>query len=113
MNKIVKESKKVIELQPKINEVFNEINGYASGYKTLENENKNIKREIQILEYKNNQLEKENNKLNDKIKDELFDYANVPDQYRTIRTPLYDEDYNNDYEYISDEEKEDNFDISL
>lgn len=28
---IVKESKKVIELQPKINEVFNEINSYASG----------------------------------------------------------------------------------
>ena len=40
MNKIVKESKKVIELQPKIKEVFNEINSYASGYKTLENENK-------------------------------------------------------------------------
>ena len=43
MNKIVKESKKVIELQSKINKVFNEINSYASGYKTLENENKNIK----------------------------------------------------------------------
>ena len=68
MNKIVKESKKVIELQPKITEVFNEINGYASGYKTLENENKNIKREVQVLEYRNNQLEKENNKLNEKIK---------------------------------------------
>ena len=67
MNKIVKESKKVIELQPKIKEVFNEINGYACGYKTLENENKNIKRKVQVLEYKNNQLEKENNKLNDKI----------------------------------------------
>ena len=141
MNKIVKESKKVIELQPKITEVFNEINGYASGYKTLENENKNIKREVQVLEYRNNQLEKENNKLNEKIKrvikaikqffrkllqigaeyikdyaetevkqyydnkdfkmldvkdaakgtpreDELFDYANVPDQYRTIRAHL-------------------------
>lgn len=58
MNKIVKESKKVVELQLKINEVFNEINSYASGYKTLENENKNIKREVQVLEYKNNQLEK-------------------------------------------------------
>ena len=62
MNKIVKESKKVIELQPKIKEVFNEINSYASGYKTLENENKNIKREVQVLGYKNNQLEKENDK---------------------------------------------------
>ena len=68
MNNIVKESKKVMELEPKIKEVFNEINGYSSGYKTLENENKNIKREVQVLEYKNNQLKKENNKLNDKIK---------------------------------------------
>ena len=50
IERIVKESKKVIELQPKIKEVFNEINGYASGYKTLENENRNIKREVQMLE---------------------------------------------------------------
>ncbi len=169
MNKIVKESKKVMELEPKIKEVFNEINGYASGYKTLENENKNIKREVQVLEYKNNQLEKENNKLNDKIKriikaikqffrkllqigaknikdyaetevkqyydnkdfkmldvkdiakgtpreDELFDYANVPDQYRTIRTPLYEDEYEKvyDYEEYDDEfDKDDNFEISM
>ena len=171
MNKIVKESKKVIDLQPKIKKVFNEINSYASGYKTLENENKNIKREVQALEYKNNQLEKENNKLNDKIqriikaikqffrkllqigaeyikdyaeeevkqyydnkdfkildvKDvakgtpreyELFDYANVPDQYRTIRTPLYEDEYGEDYddydyEEYDDEIDKDDFDISL
>lgn len=163
MNKIVKESKKVIELQPKIKEVFNEINGYASGYKTLENENRNIKREVQVLEYRNNQLEKENNKLNEKIKrvikaikqffrkllqigaehikdyaetevkqyydnknfkmldvkdvakgtpreDELFDYSNVPDQYRTIRTPLYEEEYNEDYENYDYEEDYDEID---
>ena len=167
MNKIVKESKKVIELQPKINEIFNEINGYASGYKILENENRNIKREVQVLEYKNNQLEKENNKLNDKIQriikaikqffrkllqigaeyikdyaetevkqyydnkdfkmtdvkdvakgtpreDSLFEYAKVPDRYRTIRELLYDEDYYDNYEYISEDEKDkDDFDISL
>lgn len=168
MNMIVKESKKVIELQPKIKEVFNEINSYASGYKTLENENKNIKLEVQVLEYKNNQLEKENNKLNEKIKRvikaikqffrkllqigseyikdyaetevkqyydnkyfkmldvkdvakgtsreyELFNYANVPDQYRTIRTPLYEEDYD-DYDYEEDEDeidKDDDMQMSL
>ena len=166
MNKIVKESKKVIDLQPKIKKVFNEINSYASGYKTLENENKNIKREVQALEYKNNQLEKENNKLNDKIQriikaikqffrkllqigaeyikdyaeeevkqyydnkdfkmtdvkdvakgtpreDSLFEYANVPDKYKTIREPLYEDNYYDDYEYISEDEKEEDFDISL
>lgn len=170
MNKIVKESKKVIELQPKITEVFNEINGYASGYKTLENENKNIKREVQVLEYRNNQLEKENNKLNEKIKrvikaikqffrkllqigaeyikdyaetevkqyydnkdfkmldvkdaakgtpreDELFDYANVPDQYRTIRAHLYEDEYEEDYddyeEYDNEIDKDDDMGMSL
>ena len=166
MNKIVKESKKVIELQPKINEVFNEINSYASGYKTLENANKNIKREVQILEYRNNQLENENTRLNEKIKkiidaikqffrkllqrgteyikdyaeeevklyydnkdfkmldvkdvakgttreDSLFEYANVPDRYRTIKEHLYEDNYYDDYEYISEDEKEEDFDISL
>ncbi len=166
MEKIVKESKKVIELQPKINEVFQEINNYATGYKTLEKENQNIKREVQILEYKNNQLENENTRLNEKIKkiikaikqffrkllqrgteyikdyaeeevklyydnkdfkmvdvkdvakgtpreDSLFEYANVPDKYKTIREPLYEDNYYDDYEYISEDEKDDNFDMSL
>ena len=168
MEKIVKESKKVMELQPKINEVFNEINSYASGYKTLENENKNIKREVQILEYRNNQLEDENTRLNEKIKniikaikqffrkllqrgteyikdyaeekvkqyydnkdfkmtdvkdvakgtpreDSLFEYANVPDRYRTIRESLYEDNYYDDYDYISEDEinKDDDFEISL
>lgn len=170
MNKIVKESKKVIELQPKIKEVFNEINSYASGYKTLENENKNIKREVQVLGYKNNQLEKENDKLNDKIQriikaikqffrkllqigaeyikdyaetevkqyydnkdfkmldvkdvakgtpreDSLFEYANVPEQYRTIRTSLYEEEYEEDYdaykEYDDEIDKDDDLGMSL
>ena len=48
--------------------------------------------------------------------DELFDYANVPDQYRTIRTPLYDEEYDEDYEYeeYDDEiDKDDDMGMSL
>lgn len=169
MNKIVKESKKVIDLQPKIKEIFNEINSYTSGYKVFENQNKNIKREVHVLEYKNNQFEKENNKLNDKIQriikaikqffrkllqigaeyikdyaeeevkqyydnkdfkmldvkdiakgtpreDELFEYANVPDQYRTIKTSLYEDEYEQDYdnyEEYDDEIDKDDFDISL
>ena len=167
MNNVIIESKKVMELQPKLQAIFNEVDSYANSYKTLENENKNIKREVQVLEYRNNQLEKENNKLNEKIKtvikaikqffrkllqigaeyikdyaetevkqyydnkdfkmldvkdiakgtpreDELFKYANVPNQYRTIRTPLYDEDYDDyDYEEYEDEIDKDDFDISL
>ena len=119
-----------------------------------------------MLEYKNYQLEKENNKLNEKIKrvvktikqffrkllqigfeyikdyaetkvkqyydnkdfkmldvkdiakstpreDELFDYANVPDQYRTIRTPIYDEKYEEDYEEYDDKIDKNDFDMTL
>ena len=46
--------------------------------------------------------------------DELFDYANVPEQYRTIRTPLYEEDYDDyNYEEYEDEIDKHDFDISL
>ena len=166
MERIVKESKKVIELQPKINEVFNEINGYAIGYKALENENKNIKREVESLNLKNNHLEKENERLQDKIskilkaikeffrkllqrgseyikdyaeeevkqyydkkdfkkldvkdiakgtprEESLFDYAGVPDKYRTIRKPLYEEDYYDDYDYIYEDEKDKDDDMGM
>ena len=42
--------------------------------------------------------------------DELFDYANVPDQYRTIRTPLYEDEHDEDYD---DEINKGDFDISF
>lgn len=42
--------------------------------------------------------------------DELFDYANVPDKYRIIRTPLYEEEIKEDYEYYDDEEFENQID---
>lgn len=45
---------------------------------------------------------------------ELFDYANVPDQYRTIRTPLYEDEYEEDYDEYDDEiEKDYYMEISL
>jgi len=167
MERIVKESKKVIELQPKINEVFNEINSYASGYKTLENENKNIKREVENLNLKNRHLERENERLQDRIskilksikeffrkllqqgsayikdyaedevkqyydrkdfkmldvkdvakgtprEESLFDYADVPDRYKTIRKPLYEEDYyDDDYIYEDEKDKDDDMGMSL
>lgn len=63
MNKVIKESKKVMELQPKINEVFNEINNYADSYNSLEIDNRKYQREIKILKTRNNNLLQENNKL--------------------------------------------------
>lgn len=46
MNKVIKESKKIKELEPKIKQVFNEVNNYADSYKSLEKENQNIKKEV-------------------------------------------------------------------
>ena len=44
MNKVVNESKKVMELQPKIQQVFDGISDYAIGYNTLERDNKNTRK---------------------------------------------------------------------
>ena len=45
--------------------------------------------------------------------DSLFDYTNVPDKYRTIKEPLYEDNYYDDYECVSEDEKEDDFGINL
>ncbi len=168
MEKIVKESKKVIEFQPKIYEVFQEINCYATGYKTLENDNKKYKREIDNLQFENEILTSKNAQLKEQIsnilktikdflkkilsrgmeyikdyaedvvkkfydnkdfkmldvkdvakgtprEDSLFEYANVPDKYKTIKESLYEEDYYNDYdnEYDDYEEKSKDDDMSM
>ena len=50
------------------NEIYAKVKEYSKEKnKVLENQNENIMRKVHVLEYKNNQLEKENNKLNDKI----------------------------------------------
>ena len=72
MNKVINESKKIKELEPKITQVFNEVNNYADSYKSLEKENENIKKEVKSLKNKNEELEKENRNLNSFIK-YLFD----------------------------------------
>ena len=158
MNNVIKETKKVMEIQPKLQTIFNEVDSYANSYKSLEKENQNIKREVKSLKTKNEKLENENKNLqniiksiferikmffrnillkgNDKSKDlateevkeyydygefqqhdiidiaygttkedELFDYANVPDYYRTT-TNDYEEEFDDEYD-------KDDFDMSL
>ena len=68
MNKIIKESKKVIELQPKINEVFNEVTSYVSSYNSLEKDNQKYQREIKALKTRNSNLLEENKNLKSYIK---------------------------------------------
>lgn len=68
MNKVIKESKKIKELEPKIKQVFNEVNNYADSYKSLEKENQNIKNEVKLLKNTNEELVKENRNLHTFIK---------------------------------------------
>ena len=63
MNNVINESKKVMELQPKLQAIFNEVDSYANSYKSLEKENQKYKKEISKLEYENKNLEQENRSL--------------------------------------------------
>lgn len=48
--------------------------------------------------------------------DELFEFVNVPDQYRTIKTSLYEDEYEQDYDNYEEYDNEidkDDFDLSL
>ena len=46
MNNVIKESKKVMEMQPKLQTIFNEVDNYTNSYKSLEKENKKYKKDI-------------------------------------------------------------------
>ena len=63
MNKVIEQTKKVMELQPKIQSVYNEVDEYAKSYKYLEKENENIQKEVKYLKSRNQKLEEENNDL--------------------------------------------------
>jgi len=63
MNKVIDESKKIKEIQPKLQTIFNEVENYANSYKSLEKQNKKYAKEINILEKENKKLKQENNSL--------------------------------------------------
>lgn len=50
-------------MQPKIQNIYNEVDEYAKSYKYLEKENENIQKELKYLRIKNQKLEQENNNL--------------------------------------------------
>ena len=68
MNKVIKETKKAIEIEPKIKNLFDEVDGFTKSHQSLENENQNMKREIKSLTTRNQNLTKENNTLKSYIK---------------------------------------------
>lgn len=63
MNKVIDESKKIREIQPKLQTIFNEVENYANSYKSLEKENKKYAKEVNKLEKENKELRQENNSL--------------------------------------------------
>lgn len=63
MNKVIDESKKVREIQPKLQTIFNEVENYANSYKLLEKQNKKYAKEVNKLEKENKDLRQENNSL--------------------------------------------------
>lgn len=148
MNNVFKEIKKVLEFQPKIEQLFNEVKTFTKSHQILEKENTNLKKEVKSLTTRNQNLTEENNKLrnyiavileaikkffrkilqfgNEKTKDEttlevkdyydnndfdkddiryiskgttkedeLFDYADIPNYYKT---KSYNDRDKDDYE---------------
>lgn len=67
MNEVIKETKKVVEFQPKIEQLFNEVNTFTKSHQTFEKENSNLKREVKSLVTRNQNLTAENNKLKNYI----------------------------------------------
>lgn len=57
----MKTTKKVIEIEFKIRELFSEVNQYTKSHQTLEKENQSMQREIKSLKTRNHNLAKENN----------------------------------------------------
>ena len=68
MNQVIKETKKAIEFQPKLEQLFNEVDTYTKSHQTLEKENKNLQREVKALTTRNHNLTEENNNLKSYIK---------------------------------------------
>ncbi len=68
MQNVIKETKKAIEFQPKLELLFNEVDTYTKSHQILEKENQNMQREIKSLKTRNHNLTEENNNLKSYIK---------------------------------------------
>ena len=63
MNNVIKETKKIMEVQPKLQQVFKKVDSYTTSYQSLNRDNQNMQREIKMLKIRNNNLIEENNNL--------------------------------------------------
>ena len=68
MNNVISETKKIIEIQPKLKKVFDEVDNYSNSYKSLEKDNFKYEKEIKSLKTQNFNLREENKNLKNIIK---------------------------------------------
>ena len=68
MQNVIRETKKAIEFQPKLESLFNEVDTYTKSHQSLEKENQNMQKEIKSLKTRNHNLTEENNNLKSYIK---------------------------------------------
>ena len=71
MNKVIDDATNVMNLQPKLEKVYKEVDSYTKSYRSLKRENTLYENEIKALEFNNNKLDEENQKLTKRINDIL------------------------------------------
>lgn len=64
MNKVIDDATNVMNLQPKLEKVYKEVDSYTKSYKSLKRENDLYKNEIENLKMNNDKLYEKNNELN-------------------------------------------------
>ena len=67
MNKVIDDATNVMNLQPKFEKVYKEVDSYTKSYQSLKRENTLYENEIKVLEFNNNKLNEENQKLTKRI----------------------------------------------
>ena len=67
MNKVIDDATNVMNLQPKLEKVYKEVDSYTRSYQSIKRENDLYKNEIENLELNNNKLYEKNTELNNRI----------------------------------------------
>lgn len=72
INKVIDNATNVMNLQPKLEKVYKEVDSYTRSYQSIKRENNLYKNEIENLEIKNYELNEKNYELNVLLKDILM-----------------------------------------
>ena len=67
MNKVIDDATNVMNLQPKLEKVYKEVDSYTKSYQSLKRENTLYENEIKVLESNNNKLHEKNKELTNRI----------------------------------------------